>query len=66
MPFLGDLYSKFSISQLMRTLHTLLAGGIPLVNAIDVAASAVANHLISRSSAPSARASKKVNRCGSL
>jgi type IV pilus assembly protein PilC len=48
MPFVGDLYSKFSISQLMRTLHTLLAGGIPLVNAIDVAASAVANHLISR------------------
>jgi len=48
LPFLGSLYSKFSISQLMRTLHTLLAGGIPLVNSIDVAAAAVGNQLISR------------------
>jgi type IV pilus assembly protein PilC len=31
----------------MRTLHTLLAGGIPLVNSIDVAAGAVSNKLIS-------------------
>ena len=31
----------------MRTLHTLLAGGIPLVNAIDVAAGAVGNRLVS-------------------
>jgi type IV pilus assembly protein PilC len=48
LPFLGNLYSKFSISQLMRTLHTLLAGGIPLVNSIDIAAGAVGNQLISR------------------
>lgn len=47
IPFLGNLWTRFSISQLMRTLHTLLAGGIPLVNAIDVAASAVGNRLIS-------------------
>jgi type IV pilus assembly protein PilC len=31
----------------MRTLHTLLAGGIPLVNAMDVAADAVGNRLVS-------------------
>lgn len=47
LPFLGNLWTKFSISQLMRTLHTLLAGGIPLVNAMDVAASAIGNKLIS-------------------
>lgn len=47
LPFLGSLWTKFSISQLMRTLHTLLAGGIPLVNAIDVAARAVGNKLVS-------------------
>jgi type IV pilus assembly protein PilC len=47
VPFIGKMWTKFSISQLMRTLHTLLAGGIPLVNAIDVAASAVGNRLIS-------------------
>jgi type IV pilus assembly protein PilC len=43
VPFLGKVWSKFSISQLMRTLHTLLAGGIPLVNAMDVAAGSVGN-----------------------
>lgn len=48
IPYVGALWTKFSVSQLMRTLHTLLAGGIPLVNAIDVAASAVGNTLISK------------------
>lgn len=48
IPYLGALWTKFSVSQLMRTLHTLLAGGIPLVNAIDVAASSVGNTLISK------------------
>jgi type IV pilus assembly protein PilC len=47
LPFVGRMWTKFSISQLMRTLHTLLSGGIPLVNAIDVAAAAVGNRLIS-------------------
>ncbi len=48
IPYVGSLWTKFSVSQLMRTLHTLLAGGIPLVNAIDVAASAIGNTLISK------------------
>jgi type IV pilus assembly protein PilC len=47
VPFLGRVWTKFAISQLMRTLHTLLAGGIPLVNAMDVAAESVGNRLIS-------------------
>ncbi|MCI0416862.1 type II secretion system F family protein [bacterium] len=47
LPYLGKVWSKFSISQLMRTLHTLLAGGIPLVNAMDVAADSVGNRLVS-------------------
>jgi type IV pilus assembly protein PilC len=47
LPFVGRMWSRFSVSQLMRTLSTLLAGGIPLVNAIDVAAGAVGNRLIS-------------------
>ncbi len=47
MPFIGNLWTKFSVSQLTRTLHTLLAGGIPLVNAMDVAATSVGNRLIS-------------------
>lgn len=47
LPFLGSLWTKFSTSQLMRTLHTLLAGGIPLVNAMDVAAGAIGNRVFS-------------------
>jgi type IV pilus assembly protein PilC len=45
-PFVGRIWTKFSISQLTRTLHTLLSGGIPLVNAIDVAADAVGNRVL--------------------
>ncbi len=48
LPFFGRLWTKFSISQLTRTLHTLLSGGIPLVNAIDIAATAIGNRLISQ------------------
>lgn len=47
VPFLGNVWTKFAISQLMRTLHTLLSGGIPLVNAMDIAAESVGNRLIS-------------------
>jgi type IV pilus assembly protein PilC len=44
VPLLGSIAQKFSTSQAARTLATLLGGGIPLVNAIDVAARAIANH----------------------
>ncbi|HJZ11371.1 MAG TPA: type II secretion system F family protein [Acidobacteriota bacterium] len=46
LPLVGGMWSKFCVSQLMRTLSTLLAGGIPLVNSIQVAAGAVGNSLI--------------------
>jgi type IV pilus assembly protein PilC len=48
LPLFGNIWTKFSISQLTRTLHTLLAGGITLVNAIEVAAGAVQSRLISK------------------
>jgi type IV pilus assembly protein PilC len=48
LPLFGKIWTKFSISQLTRTLHTLLAGGITLVNAIDVAAAAVGSRLIAQ------------------
>jgi type IV pilus assembly protein PilC len=48
LPLFGGIWTKFSISQLTRTLHTLLAGGITLVNAIEVAAGAVNSRLISQ------------------
>ena len=40
---LGDIALKFSTSQAARTLATLLGGGIPLVNAIDVSARSIQN-----------------------
>ena len=36
LPMLGSIAQKFSTSQGARTLATLLGGGIPLVNALEV------------------------------
>jgi type IV pilus assembly protein PilC len=43
LPGIGPIAAKFATSQAARTLATLLGGGIPLVNAIDVSAGAIAN-----------------------
>ena len=43
VPALGGIARKFSTSQAARTLATLLGGGIPLVNAIDVSARSIQN-----------------------
>jgi type IV pilus assembly protein PilC len=48
LPGIGQIARKFSTSQAARTLATLLGGGIPLVNAIDVAARAIKNRYIAR------------------
>ncbi|MBI3264619.1 MAG: type II secretion system F family protein [Acidobacteria bacterium] len=48
IPLAGALARKFATSQLARTMGTLLGGGIPLVNAIDVAARSIGNHHIAR------------------
>ena len=43
IPMLGAIAQKFATSQAARTLATLLGGGIPLVNAIDVASRSIGN-----------------------
>jgi len=43
VPMLGLVAQKFSTSQMARTLATLLGGGLPLVNALDIAAKSVGN-----------------------
>src|SRR3954452_15756774 len=43
IPMLGGIAQKFATSQAARTLATLLGGGIPLVNAIDVASRSIGN-----------------------
>src|SRR5687768_7485311 len=48
LPMLGPIARKFSTSQAARTLATLLGGGIPLVNAIEVSARSIKNRYIAR------------------
>ena len=48
LPALGPVARKFATSQASRTLATLLGGGIPLVNAIDVAARSIKNQYMAR------------------
>ena len=43
LPLVGPSFHKFSTSQIARTMATLLSGGIPLVNAIEIAAQASGN-----------------------
>jgi type IV pilus assembly protein PilC len=46
LPYFGLLARKFATAQVSRTLATLLSGGIPLVNSLDISAKAVGNHSI--------------------
>ena len=48
VPMLGDVATKFATSQMSRTLATLLGGGLPLVNALDIAANSVGNQFMAR------------------
>ena len=43
IPGLGAMVRKFAASQMARTLATLLGGGLPLVDALDIAARSVGN-----------------------
>jgi type IV pilus assembly protein PilC len=47
IPVLGDVWLKFSISQLARTLSTLLSGGIPAVQALETSVQATTSQRIS-------------------
>ena len=43
VPYLGSLMRMYATSQLARTLSALLSGGLPLVNAMEVASASVGN-----------------------
>ncbi len=47
LPYFGPLSRRFATAQVSRTLATLLSGGIPLVNALEVAATSTSNRSIS-------------------
>jgi len=48
LPVLGQIARKFSTSQMSRTLATLLGGGLPLVNALDIAAQSIGNQYMAQ------------------
>jgi type IV pilus assembly protein PilC len=48
LPLIGASFHKFTTSQLARTLATLLSGGIPLVNALEIAARSTGNRYMGR------------------
>jgi type IV pilus assembly protein PilC len=48
LPFIGNSFRKFATAQLARTLSTLLGGGIPLVNALEVSARSIGNRHMAR------------------
>jgi type IV pilus assembly protein PilC len=47
LPLIGETLTKFQFAQFCRTLSTLLAGGTPLVQAMETAGGAIKNRLIS-------------------
>jgi type IV pilus assembly protein PilC len=48
LPYFGGLMRMYATSQLMRTLSTLLAGGLPLLNALEVAAASIGNRAMAK------------------
>jgi type IV pilus assembly protein PilC len=48
LPVVGNSMHKFATSQLARTLATLLGGGIPLVNALEIASRSTGNRHLGR------------------
>jgi type IV pilus assembly protein PilC len=52
LPFLGSIFHLFATSQLTRSVGTLLSGGIPLVQAIDIAAGSIGNRHVGKAVVP--------------
>ncbi|MGB3562961.1 MAG: type II secretion system F family protein [Thermoanaerobaculia bacterium] len=52
LPLLGPIFHRMALSELCRSLSTLLAGGIPLVDSLEVAIRAVGNDYIRARLAP--------------
>jgi len=48
LPLAGGILHRFAIMQFTQSLGTLLAGGTPMVPAIEIASQSVTNHSISR------------------
>ena len=63
VPFLGQIFHRLALSEFCRSLATLLAGGIPLVSALEVSVRAVSNRHLREQLKP---VSQSVREGGSL
>ena len=57
IPFVGSILHLFALSQFVRSLGTLIAGGTPLVNSLEIASGTVTNRAIGE---PLARVAPRV------
>jgi type IV pilus assembly protein PilC len=48
LPWVGGTVRKFATAQLSRTLATLLGGGLPLVNALEISVRSMGNRFLAR------------------
>ena len=55
LPLVGDTLTKFQFAQFCRTLSTLLAGGTPLVQAMETSGGAIRSRLVSSAIAQGAQ-----------
>jgi len=55
LPLVGEILTKFQFAQFCRTLSTLLAGGTPLVHAMETAGEAIRGRLVSGAIAQGAK-----------
>ncbi len=46
LPLIGDIVQMVAIARFTRTLSTLLTGGVPMLNALDIVRNVVDNHVI--------------------
>ena len=46
LPLVGEIIKMVAIARFTRTLSTLLAGGVPMLNALDIVRNVVDNHVI--------------------
>ncbi len=49
LPIFGNIWLKYQVSMFARTLSTLLAGGLPLVPALETAGSSIESRQVTRS-----------------
>jgi type IV pilus assembly protein PilC len=64
IPFAGDMMRMYSTSQLCRTLSTLLTGGLPLIDSLDVASASIGNRAMASavsSATPQVREGKSLS-----